>query len=432
MNNGIPNIDYISIESIEFSPTNTDSILISCGSANGPYISANGGTSWTNIRNNLYQYELCWDASFPLWSSNQIYLGTYLTGLQKSFLPSINWQGVTQLNELVPVSIEDIATSINNKIFIGTRYNGVFRSADGGNTYEEDNNGATFANMRTVKINPNNIEEALCAGWSGGIYKTVNHGNSWQKKYSQLWLSIDIANTNSQICFAAGNEIPIVKSINGGETWNWSANGIASGQFIKIAIDPQDANHVIALSHYGSDYHVYQTYNAGDLWQPVSGIPGNAGVYSVHEVVYDYLSTSPYIYIGTDIGLYFSTNNGQSWSQAYPASPESLGISTLSHLPILYGVSETSAYYSSDHGLSWSVLFNSPSGDNLKQCVINKLNSNEIILFDESCYCYYSDDGGQTWEDQSLGIPYDYISNIDIDFESKTRFIATTGRSIFT
>ena len=154
MNNGIPNIDYISIESIEFSPTNTDSILISCGSANGPYISANGGTSWTNIRNNLYQYELCWDASFPLWSSNQIYLGTYLTGLQKSFLPSINWQGVTQLNELVPGSIEDIATSINNKIFIGTRYNGVFRSADGGNTYEEDNNGATFANMRTVKINP--------------------------------------------------------------------------------------------------------------------------------------------------------------------------------------------------------------------------------------------------------------------------------------
>lgn len=434
LNNGIPNINNIGIRSIDFSPTNPDSIVVSCESSYGPYISADGGTSWTEIRNNLYQYEICWRTHFPLWDSKDLLTGTFYSGLMKSWVPNIYWQSVWPLNLLNPGSIEDITTTKNHKVFIGSRYNGVFKSSDGGTTYEEANNGATCADMRAVKINPHNTNEALCAGWSGGVYKTVNYGNSWQKvQTGGYWLSVDIASSNSNICFAAGCYYPsMMKSIDGGQTWDYSTNGFGDySSFIKVAIDPNDANHVIALSHYGSDHTVYQTYNGGTLWQPITGIPANAGAYYVHEVVFDYRTTTPYIYVGTDNGLYNSTNNGQTWSQVFTASPESMGLTTINNVPILYGLSTTSVYFSNDHGVSWTVLFNSPSGNNLSQCVINKLNSNEIVLFDENCYCFFSTNGGQTWEDQSLGIPYDYISNLDIDFESKTRYIATEGRGAF-
>jgi photosystem II stability/assembly factor-like uncharacterized protein len=432
LNNGIPDIDNISIESIEFSPTNADSIIVSCGSVNGygPYMSSDGGTSWSNIRGNLMSASF--DAVFPKWNSNQLYVGNYGAGLFKSSLPLIDWLQVWQLNDLIPGSIEDIETTINHKLFIGSRYNGVFRSTDGGTSYEEINNGATCANMRTVKINPNNLNEALCAGWSGGIYKTINHGESWQKKHYGMWMSIDISNTNSQICYAAGNEIPIIKSLDGGETWNWSSNGINFGQFIKIAIDPHDASHVIALSHFGSAYTVYQSSNGGESWLPASGIPEFAGAYYMHEIVFDYQSTTHYIFVGTDSGLYCSSDNGHTWSLANTTLLESMGLSTHNNVPVLYGISGKSVYYSDNHGLSWSLWFNSPSGNDLKQCIINTQNSNEIILFD-LYNCYYSEDGGQTWQDQSSGsIPVYDISNIDINFEYKTRYIATVGRGIYT
>ena len=131
LNNGIPNTEYISINSIEFSPTNSDSIVVS--SANGPYLSADGGVSWTSIRNNLSGYEIIWDVHFPKWDSKQLLMGTYGL-LYKSQLPTVNWQPVSQLNSLLPGSIEDIETSSNQKIFLGTRYNGIFRSIDGGST----------------------------------------------------------------------------------------------------------------------------------------------------------------------------------------------------------------------------------------------------------------------------------------------------------
>jgi photosystem II stability/assembly factor-like uncharacterized protein len=435
LNNGIPNIDYISIESIEFSPTNADSIIISSGSANsyGPYMSSDGGDSWSDIRYNLWTPDISWDAVFSKWNSNQLYVGNYSIGLSKSLLPSIDWQPIMNLNLLLPRTVEDIETTMNQKIFIGSRYNGVFRSTDGGTTYEEINNGATCANMRTVKINPNNLNEALSAGWSGGIYKTINHGETWQKKHYGMWMSIDISNSNPEICFATGNEIPVVKSMDGGETWNWSANGIENGnQFIKIAIDPQNENHVIALSHYGNNT-VCQTFDGGESWKTALGIPGNAGAYFVHEIIFDYTSTTPYIFIGTDMGLIYSTHNGEMWYQANTGSFESLGIASINDELVLYSVAGTSAYYSNDHGLSWSVLFNSPSENDLKHCVINGQNSNEIILFDLLGNCYYSIDGGQTWQDQSSGIPYyERIFNIDIDFASKTRYIASTGRSVYT
>lgn len=429
LNNGIPNTDYISIWSIEFSPTNADSIVVSCNSANGPYISANGGQSWVSIRNNLWQYEVSLDVHYPKWDSEQLLMGTGYTGLYQSQLIPVNWQNVSQLNSLSPGIICDIETSTNQKIYLGTMYNGFFCSHDGGATYTKQVNGISCAETRCVKIDPNNPMKAIAVGWSG-MYMTSDLGATWQElNNSGAWLSVDISKSNSDICFAAGGGPSIMRSADGGLTWINSANGVTgqSMQFIKIAIDPNNPDRVIALSHFGSDNTVYQTFDGGSNWKKASGIPSDAGAYFIQGIVY----TPQSVFVATDNGLYKSVDNGITWNQAYPGAPQSMCTTMFNGTMVLCGFSGSGIYYSADQGSNWPIMLASPGNIEILDFRINPQNSDEILLVNMNNECYYTDDGGQIWQLQSDGLFCDYIYSLEVDFANKTRYAPTTGNSVF-
>jgi len=268
--------------------------------------------------------------------------------------------------------------------------------------------------------------KAIAAGWSG-MYMTDDSGETWHDlNNSGAWLSVDISKSNSDICFAAGGGPSIMKSVDGGTTWVYCTNGV-SGQFIKIAIDPENQSRVIALSHYGSNITVYQTFDGGNTWQPASGIPGNAGAYFIHGIVY----TSQSIFVATDNGLYKSTDNGISWSLAYSGSPQSMCTTVLNGSLALCGFSGSGIYYSSDQGSSWPIMLSSPGNIEILDFKINPDNSDEILLVNINNDCYYTNNGGQTWQLQSNGLFCDYIYSLEVDFADKIRYAPTTGNSVF-
>ena len=73
------------------------------------------------------------------------------------------------------------AFGTDDTLFAGTP-GGVFRSVDGGDTWEEINQGLTNTNVRALVVSPAfAIDDTLFAGTNGGVFRSTDRGDTWQE-----------------------------------------------------------------------------------------------------------------------------------------------------------------------------------------------------------------------------------------------------------
>ena len=226
-----------------------------------------------------------------------------------------------------------------------------------------------------IAINPNNENEWYVAVGSGGVWKTVNSGTTWnpiaddQPFYSTGCITIDPHNS-SKIWLGTGENVGgrhvgighgIYVSENGGK--NWKSMGLKNSEHIsKIIVSPQDPNTVFVASQGplwspGGERGLYRTDNGGKTWKNVLSVNEWTGVTDIaiddnnpnilyaatwqrHRNVASYMGGGP----GTSI--YKSTDHGISWTEIKNGLPGSnLGKIGLAISPfdstILYAAVET-------------------------------------------------------------------------------------------
>lgn len=154
---------------------------------------------------------------------------------------------------------------------------------------------------------------------TGGIWKTIDGGTSWQ------WLTPDISNlatsalamaeTNRNIIYAGSGEgfgllggvsgSGIFKSTDRGNTWTLLQNTAGFAEINRIIINPADENNVIVAANSG----IYRTSDGGVSWtktftglvQDIKAAPNNFSIQ----------------YAGQNrVGVIKSTNGGITWSLA--------------------------------------------------------------------------------------------------------------------
>ncbi len=95
-----------------------------------------------------------------------------------------------------------------------------------------------------------------------------------------------------------------------------------------LAVDPNDPTHayIVNTSFQGSTLGqasvkglVFETHNSGGAWTDVSG---NLPNYPVYTIAIDQ-NFSNTLYIGNDLGVFVTTNDGTSWSQYGTGLPHS-------------------------------------------------------------------------------------------------------------
>jgi hypothetical protein len=101
---------------------------------------------------------------------------------------------------------------------------------------------------------------------------------------------------------------------NGGSSWNKVSVSLPNRWITRVRFDPADA-HVayVTLSGYRTDSklpHVFRTTDLGTSWQDISS---NLPEAPVNVLLVDPQYTNR-LYIGTDVGTYYTTNSGASWS----------------------------------------------------------------------------------------------------------------------
>lgn len=313
----------------------------------------------------------------------------------------------------------------------------------------------TSGRISDIAVNPVNNKEYYVASSSGGVWKTVNSGNTFepifdaQGSYSIGCVTIDPNNTNvvwvgsgennNQRSVAYGDGL--YKSIDGGKTWK--NVGLKNSEHIgNIVVDPRNSDVVYVsaigpLWSEGGDRGLYKTTNGGESWNKVLEINKHTGV---NEVVMDprnpdilYASAFQrrrhvFTYLGGGPGstIYKSDDAGATWSKADKGLPQvDLGRIGLAISPVnpeyIYAIVEAAhgeggLFISTNRGASWERRGKySTSGNYYQEIIADPVNADKIYAMDT--WMKVSIDGGRTF--RNVGEDYKHIDNHTIWIDPK-------------
>lgn len=201
----------------------------------------------------------------------------------------------------------------------------LFKSIDNGNNWlsiSQSSIGLPInPDVNSIAFDPINKDIVYISVFNKGVYKTSNGGSSWQKlnlltneyweKYNYRIKAIEVDQKNSQVIYAGlgNNECytgGIYKSIDGGITWQ---NKPSAGQcdILEITIDPDDSNII-----YATGTKSYKSINKGENWLniPIERVGDNAFVINPQNHNILYASQTHYLF-----GFFKSIDAGLSWQR---------------------------------------------------------------------------------------------------------------------
>jgi hypothetical protein len=272
----------------------------------GIWSSTNDGTSWTDSNNGLtsYQfYDICVNNG-P--TAYYILGGTQDNGTDK-WSGSTVWANSLGADGMVCNVSAVNGTTVYGEIQFGDHRKNV-NSGIGG--WSSINNGitGTGAWVTPVDLDPNDTDHLYTATGSGTFRST--DGANWTLVDSQGAQWYSISPVDGDVIWAGGGLAR--HSTDDGASWTDAAPfGFLTGGFTKILAHPTDlATAFVTFSGYDSAAaHVLRTTDMGVSWENVTGDfvsqPVNAIAVNPSEPTQ--------WFIGTDVGVWSSTNGGVNW-----------------------------------------------------------------------------------------------------------------------
>ncbi len=348
---------------------------------------------------------------------------------------------------------------VNPKVvYVGTRDAGVFKTTDGGGTWQPARDGLTFFPIRSLRIDPLHPATLYAGTDYDGVWKSTNGGASWSdssnglaKNLVVLSLVIDPQDTQTLYAGLAGGPGMYVghiyKSENGGATWALQETGIPleAGDYINgvfaLAVNPVNPSTVYA----GTDYDgAFRSTNAGATWTAINeGLPFREGTVEyrkpVNALALDQhhgnrlsaiIEGEYYIFQGgqwqlVNAGLY-DANNGLFANYLYfhPTDPATL-----------YSAGD-SFKISTDQGVNWMQRLGWPDSGHVPEIAFNPATPNTIYaatapLMDIEGGVYKTIDQGETWAEARQGITAVTVYSVAIDPQDPDRIYAGTGDGFF-
>lgn len=283
-----------------------------------------------------------------------LFVGTYRSTIYRSFDNGLNWARSDSGISFIYWTYDFLITQ-NTVFAMGEE--GIFRSTDWGDSWQQKNNGLHTANWMNVyaMVKLNNL---LFAATDFGVYSSSDNGDSWtpatgDSSYSPI-LSLTVLNG---ILFESRLGGGVYFSSDNGSTWKSASNGLPQNlkNYDRINKLFVDGNNIYAGLN---DYGIYRSTNNGMLWQP-----DTAGLkrmnYGYLNPVYSFAKIGNYIYAGTeDGGIYRKNNSENNWdaiNQGLPAN--SYVTSIVQNKDKIFAASHTGLYNSSINNINWSPLF---------------------------------------------------------------------------
>ncbi|MFQ6031960.1 MAG: FlgD immunoglobulin-like domain containing protein, partial [Candidatus Zixiibacteriota bacterium] len=301
----------------------------------GLYKSVDGGQSWVDITNGIDGLISIEEIEVDPTDSDKIYIGGYSKAIAGQEFPANrtvyrsidggeSWECIN--HGMKTVGVEDLAIVPHNPrvIYAGTHDRGVWKSTDGGESWQQVNNGLRNVMVRVLTYDE--VKDVIYVGtYYGGIYKSTNGGESWieiSQGVTGAWIDhVSINPLNPRTIYASGFG-NLFKSTDGAETWHRLGGGIPDTTLIfNVAIDPIDTNIVyLSTSYYGFGMvqflfasGFYKSTDGGETWVNKSqGLPSNKHIGDI-ECYADGSIHRLYVTMGWE-GVYMSEDGGENWN----------------------------------------------------------------------------------------------------------------------
>lgn len=291
----------LTIGAVAFAPSNPAVIYAASGEdadgfgpawpGVGIYRSDDHGVHWrlmTSIASNLFSAIVVHPTD-----PNTIYAAGN-RGLHKSRDGGVTWLANAGLGSLFDGNITDVVIAHDDpeRIYIGVRNNGVFRSTSGG---QMSGGSPAFTRLDGAGQLPSGANAGwikLAIGRSGAdgtrflvtklgpdgrrIFTTTNRGTTWTERAADVavvgfdeWCSVIAVDPRDQNILYAGAAGTLQRTTNGGATagdWTSIATGIHPDQQ-DLVCDPREAGRIFLANDGG----VYRSTNRGTAWTFTSG-----------------------------------------------------------------------------------------------------------------------------------------------------------------
>ncbi|NOQ72440.1 MAG: glycosyl hydrolase [Crocinitomix sp.] len=293
----------------------------------------------------------------------------------------------------------------------------------------------TAGRIADMAVNPNNPNEYYLAVASGGVWKTTNHGTTFdpifdgQDSYSIGCVTIDPNQTatvwvgtgenNNQRSVAYGDGV--YKSLDGGNSWK--NMGLKTSEHIsKIIVDPRNSN-VVYVAAYGplwsagGERGVYKTIDGGENWELIHSVSENTGAADLvmdpsnPDILYAAFHQRrrhvfTYIGGGEESAVFKSEDAGKTWIELTSGLPTGkMGRVGLAVSPAdpnyVYAIVEAQKgsqgfYRSTNKGASWEKRGSyKTSGNYYQEIYCDPINKDKI--FSLNTWLHHSIDGGKTF-----------------------------------
>jgi photosystem II stability/assembly factor-like uncharacterized protein len=243
-----------------------------------------------------------------------------------------------------PTNAERVFVAVGGHPYGPNEERGVYRSLDGGKTFEkvlyrDENIGAS-----DVQIDPSNPQIVYAALWEsregpwengvfngdgGGVFKSIDGGKTWRLLTNGLppnivQANIAIAPSKPSTLFAAIRTKTIAKlyrSEDGGQSWSGTTDdprpglGIGGGDLPVVRFDPKNPQII-----YSASVVCWKSIDGGKTWDGWRGAPGGDD----YQNVWINPNNPDIILLGSDQGAIVTVNGGTTWSSWYNQSSAQL------------------------------------------------------------------------------------------------------------
>jgi photosystem II stability/assembly factor-like uncharacterized protein len=357
----------------------------SCG-RNGIFRSMSGGASWSQANVGLTNVHV---NSLAVNDLDQIYAGTYFSGVFKSIDSGNTWSNIN--NEIMPGGIVDaIAIDSTGTVFAGTRAGQIFRSSEGDSNWEEVFSG-TGQSITFLFVDSNNT--VFAGGYYNWLQVSQDGGDSWTKNASFGYSFVNsVIETNAGHLLAATYG-GVYRSTDGGINWAFSSAGLPyPSRHVDIIFETFSNELIAGVLRQG----FYRSLDDGINWSPTSLNSPRLPIIEVKR------SPANVLFAATEGGILRSDNNGVTWSY----SNEGLTNAIVKALVVsadgsIYAGSGSGVARSTNYGLNWTDNSQGlPKTDGVS--ALFELPSGNLLAGTESSEVFLSTNLGDSW--QTLGV----------------------------
>lgn len=316
-----------------------------------------------------------------------VYVATASGGIWKSVNHGITWTPIFERQEANTFGDLAIFSANPQIVWAGTGEqnnrqstswgNGVYRSADGGQTWQHLGLAAT-RHIGRIVLHPTDHGVAYVAAmgnlWAPsedrGVYKTTDGGRTWTKSLAidsltgAVDLVMDPRDPNTLLAATyqrlrtpwgfngGGPGSGIYKSADGGATWRRLTNGIPTGDIgrIGLAIAATNGRVVMATIEHATSAGTYRSEDGGETWTRVSPINPRPMYYS-H--IYIDPTNDQRVWILAE-PLLKSEDGGKKWRQMPTAPTYDVGLHSDYHALWIDPRNPRHFYLAGDGGLGES------------------------------------------------------------------------------